>query len=163
MVYASAYSYRATVWFDLALPGPDERAWLRAKYPATWGELDPLWARMTERWRAGGPELEWYVHGTTPVGFCSLCQLVLCGGTPARNTARVVDVDGARRIFCSEPCAWIFEQDRARYAGHHDVVQRILADEAPGNLLELIRAFGLSPDSWGKDVLRGRYPWMAPP
>jgi toluene monooxygenase system protein A len=26
MVYASAYSYRATVWFDFALPGPDERA-----------------------------------------------------------------------------------------------------------------------------------------
>ena len=29
MVYASAYTYRATVWFDFALPGPDERAWLR--------------------------------------------------------------------------------------------------------------------------------------
>ena len=27
MVYASAYTYRATVWFNFALPGPDERAW----------------------------------------------------------------------------------------------------------------------------------------
>jgi hypothetical protein len=25
MIYASAGSYRATVWFDFVLPGPDER------------------------------------------------------------------------------------------------------------------------------------------
>ena len=47
MVYASAYSYRATVWFDLVVPGPRERAWLRQKYPRSWAELDPVWARVT--------------------------------------------------------------------------------------------------------------------
>jgi toluene monooxygenase system protein A len=162
MVYASAYSYRATVWFDLALPGPEERAWLRAKYPETWDDIDPIWTQVTQRWRTGGPDLEWYVHGTTPVGFCSLCQLVLCGGTPTENTARVVEVDGSRHIFCSAPCAWIFEQDRARYAGHRDVIQRILEGDAPANLLELLRTyFGLTSDSWGKDVARGRYAWLA--
>jgi toluene monooxygenase system protein A len=161
MVYASAYSYRATVWFDLALPGPGERAWLKDKYADSWDALDPIWARIAERWQTGGPELEWYVHGTTPVGFCNLCQLVLCGGTPAKNTARVVDLEGQRHIFCSEPCAWIFEQNRARYAGHRDVVKRILAGDAPANLLELLRTyFGVTPETWGKDVARGRYPWM---
>ena len=161
MVYASAYSYRATVWFDLALPGPGERAWLKDKYADSWDALDPIWARIADRWQTGGPELEWYVHGTTPVGFCNLCQLVLCGGTPAKNTARVVDAEGHRHIFCSEPCAWIFEQNRARYAGHRDVVKRILAGDAPANLLELLRTyFGVTPETWGKDVARGRYPWM---
>src|SRR5436305_2039821 len=36
MVYASAYTYRATVWFNMVVPGPDERQWLQEKYPATW-------------------------------------------------------------------------------------------------------------------------------
>jgi toluene monooxygenase system protein A len=164
MVYASAYSYRATVWFDLALPGPDERAWLRAKYPDTWDELDPVWERVTERWRQGGPTLEWFTHGTTPVGFCSLCQLVLCGGTTTANTAQTVDHAGRRYIFCSEPCLRIFAQTPERYEAHRDVVQRILAGEAPANLLELLRTyFGLTQDVWGKDVARGAYPWTAPP
>src|SRR5262249_25963283 len=43
MVYAAAYTYRASVWFDLVVPGPDERAWLREKYPRSWEALDPVW------------------------------------------------------------------------------------------------------------------------
>ena len=40
MVYASAYTHRATVWFDMALPGPAEQEWLARKYPRAgcqWG------------------------------------------------------------------------------------------------------------------------------
>jgi toluene monooxygenase system protein A len=160
MVYASAYSYRATVWFDCPLPSRDERAWLREHYPATWGDIDPVWERISERWRSGGPELEWYAHGTTPVGFCDLCQLVLCGGTPSRNSARTRDFAGRRYIFCSEPCERIWNDDRTRYASHRGVVMRILGGEAPANLLELLRVyFGLSQDLWGKDVDRGNHPW----
>jgi toluene monooxygenase system protein A len=162
MVYASAYTYRATVWFDLALPGPDERAWLREKYPASWPELDPIWEQVASRWRASGPEVEWYSHGATPVTFCDLCQLVLSGGTPRRNTAQVVTHGERKYIFCSEPCRWIFEQEPERYAAHKDVVKRILAGEAPANLVELVRRyFQLAPDEWGKDLERGRYPWLA--
>src|SRR5690606_19671081 len=62
MVYASAYSYRATVWFDFALPGPNERAWLAEKYPASWAELEPVWDRIGARWSKSGPGVEWYVH-----------------------------------------------------------------------------------------------------
>lgn len=161
MVYASAYTYRATVWFDLALPGPKERAWLTAKYPRTWQHFDPVWERITERWRQGGPGLEWYTHGATPVTFCDLCQLVLCGGTPLRNTARTLEREGKKYVFCSEPCRWIFLREPERYADHKDIVKRILAGEAPANLLELLRSFGLTEDMWGKDVARGRYPWLA--
>jgi toluene monooxygenase system protein A len=57
MLYASAYTYRSTVWFDFALPGPEERAWLRAKYPRTWNLLEPVWERIVERWRKSGPPL----------------------------------------------------------------------------------------------------------
>jgi toluene monooxygenase system protein A len=164
MVYASAYTYRASVWFDLPMPGPDERAWLREHYPASWDELDPVWERIAERWREGGPGLEWYTHGTTPIGFCNLCQLVLCEGTPQANAAQVVDRDGVRHVFCSDPCRWIFEQEPGRYAAHRDVVKRILAGEAPANLLELVRVyFGLTQDMWGKDVAGGAYPWLKSP
>jgi toluene monooxygenase system protein A len=161
MVYASAYSYRATVWFDLPLPGPDERAWLAEKYPQTWPMFEPVWSRVADRWRESGPGVEWHSHGATPVGFCDLCQLVLCGGTPENNTAVTVSRGNAKYIFCSAPCQWIFEQEPSRYQAHKDVVKRILAGEAPANVLELVRHyFGLTPDSWGKDAERGRYRWL---
>jgi toluene monooxygenase system protein A len=160
MVYASAYTYRATVWFDLVAPGPDERAWLARKYRSSWHLLDPVWSRIAERWRDSGPDVEWYTHGMTPVGFCNLCQIVLCGGTPDDNGARTLVHDGQKYIFCSEPCAWIFQREPERYAGHKDVVKRILAGEAPGNLIALLTEyFGLTSDVWGRDARRGRYPW----
>src|SRR5262249_1680701 len=163
MGYASAYTYRATVWFDFALPGPDERAWLRAKYPRSFPHFDPVWDQITERWRAIGPGVEWFTHGATPVGFCDLCQLVLSGGTPHDNSARVVEHAGRKYIFCSAPCAWIFSREPQRYADHQDVVKRILAGEAPANVLELVRSyFDLASDVRGKDMMGGRYPWLAP-
>jgi toluene monooxygenase system protein A len=161
MVYASAYTYRATVWFDLVLPGPEERAWLAEKYPKSWPELDPLWERITERWATSGPGVEWYTHGVTPIGFCELCQLVLSGGTPSNNAARVLTHGGERYVFCSEPCAYFFEAEPERYQRHRSVVKRILAGEAPGNLIELVRSyFGLSEATWGKDVRGGNYPFI---
>jgi toluene monooxygenase system protein A len=162
MVYASAYTYRASVWFDCVLPGPSERAWLAEKYPASWPEFEPIWRQVTERTRQAGPGVEWFTHGTTPVTFCDLCQLVLCGGTPRRNTAVCREHGGKQRIFCSEPCAVLFEQEPARYEAHESVVQRIASGKAPGNLLALLRTyFGLSQDHWGKDVARGDYDWLA--
>ncbi len=161
MVYASAYSYRATVWFDFALPGPDERRWLAEKYPASWPELDPVWEQLTARWKRSGPGVEWYTHGATPIGFCDLCQLVLAGGTPSKNSARVV-VNGSRKhVFCSEPCQRLFELEPERYQKHKGVVERILTGEAPGNVLELLRKyFQLDSHEWGKDVERGAYNWL---
>ncbi len=164
MVYASAYTYRATVWFDFALPGPEERAWLKQKYPRIWPQLDPIWERVTERWRKSGPGVEWYSHGATPVTFCDLCQLVLCGGTPERNTAQTLVHGGKKYIFCSEPCRWIFEKEPERYASHKDIVKRILAGEAPANLIDLVtRYFSLTPEMWGKDVAGGAYAWLREP
>jgi toluene monooxygenase system protein A len=160
MVYASAYSYRASVWFDFVVPGPRERAWLRSKYPASWDELDPVWEQIARRWAEADPGNDFAVHGTAIVGFCELCQLVLCGGTPAHNSAVVVERDGRKHIFCSEPCRWIFEREPERYGAHKDVVKRVLAGEAPPNLVAMLRRyFGLSYETWGKDVYGGNYPW----
>jgi toluene monooxygenase system protein A len=162
MVYASAYSYRATVWFDMVVPGPDERDWLRAKYPDSFPELERIWQRVSERWRDTDPGNDLGVHGTAIVGFCNLCQLVLCGGTPRANSATVTEWEGQRYIFCSEPCRWIFEGEPERYAHHKDVVKRVLAGEAPGNLAAMLREyFGLSYQTWGKDVTGGVYPFVA--
>ena len=116
MVYASAYTHRATTWFNFALPGPEERKWLRSKYPNSWDQIDPVWDRITERWRESDPGTEWGVHGATPVAFCCLCQLVLCNGTPAQNAANTLLHHGRRYIFCSDPCRWIFEKNMSAIA-----------------------------------------------
>jgi toluene monooxygenase system protein A len=161
MIYASAYTYRASVWFNFVVPGPEERAWLRHKYPASWADYEPIWERITERWRAADPGNDFAVHGTAIVSFCDLCQLVLSNGTPRRNSATTLDRDGRRYVFCSDPCRWIFEQEPERYAGHKNVVARVLAGEAPANLIALVqRYFGLRYATWGKDAFRGEYDWL---
>lgn len=161
-VYVSAYSYRATVWFNLPMPGPAEKEWLASKYPEAWRDLCPIWERLSTRWEHCDPGVDFGVHGTAIIGFCSLCQVVLSGGNKNGNTARVVDHGGRRYIFCSEPCQWIFEREPDRYARHKDLVQRVLAGEAPGNLLAMLtRYFGLSYETWGKDSYQGRYPWLS--
>ena len=161
MVYASAYCYRSSVWFDLVLPGPEERAWLRGKYPDSFPQIEPVWQRITERWQATDPGNDLGVHGTAIIGFCNLCQLVLCGGTPLRNSASVLEHEGKKYIFCSEPCRAIFESEPERYQDHNDVVKRVLAGEAPANLMALLRQyFGLTYETWGKDAMGGVYPFI---
>jgi toluene monooxygenase system protein A len=161
MVYVSAYTYRATTWFNFVMPGPDERAWLAVKYPESWPQVAPLWDRIESKWRTCDPGVDFGVHGTAIVTFCNLCQLVLCGGTPQHNTANTLVHEGRKHIFCSAPCRRIFEQDPARYAGHKDIVKRVLAGDAPGNVIELItRYFHLDYDTWGKDAYGGVYPWL---
>ncbi len=161
MVYASAYTHRATVWFDMVMPGPKERAWLKEKYPASWPQYEPIWQNIENHWRHSHKGIEWGTHGATPVTFCDLCQFVLSGGTPEHNTARTAMHDGKKYIFCSEPCEWIFKMEPARYASHKDLVKRILAGEVPTNLLEIVtRYFGLTEDSWGRDAFGGDYSWL---
>jgi toluene monooxygenase system protein A len=158
MVYASAYSYRASVWFDFVVPGPRERAWLRAKYPASWAEIDPVWEQISRRWSESDPGNDFAVHASAIPSFCSLCQLVLCGGTPSKNTAVTLEHDGQKYILCSDPCRVLFEREPERYAGHKDLVKRVLDGEAPPNIVAMVRKyFGLDYNDWGKDVYGGRY------
>jgi toluene monooxygenase system protein A len=161
MVYAAAYSYRASVWFDFVVPGPRERAWLLHKYPESFGEIEPIWEQITARWEEADPGNDLAVHATAIPTFCDLCQLVLCGGTPSKNSAIVTVHDGVKRVFCSEPCRWIFEREPERYAGHRELVKRVLAGEAPANLIGMLqRYFGLTYDTWGKDAHGGEYPFV---
>ena len=163
MIYASAYSYRATLWFNMVVPGPDERKWLRQKYPKHWDEMDAVWDAVSARWAAVGPgsENELSVHGTVLPTFCDLCQLPLCGGTPQKNAATVLSFENQNYIFCSEPCRWIFEREPARYAGHRELVKRVLSGEAPSSLPDLVtKYFQLTPETWGKDAYNGAYDWL---
>jgi toluene monooxygenase system protein A len=161
MVYASAYTYRATVWFDLVVPGPAERAWLREKYPNSWSDFEPVWEQVAASWKASGPGLDLCMYSTAIVGFCNLCQVVLCGGTPTHNTAQVVETTRGNRVFCSEPCRRIYEREPDKYAQHLGLVDRVLAGQAPANLVELLTAYcGLPEGEWGKDAYRGRYEWL---
>lgn len=164
LVYISAYTYRATTWFNFVVPSPEERKWLRQKYPKYWDYLDAAWDQVTEAVRKAGPGNEMAAHGTTMVTFCDLCQLVLCnyhGGNPPMNSASTLVYNGNKYVFCSPPCRWIFESEPERYSAHKEVIKRILAGEAPADLVKLlIEYFNLTPETWGKDMYGLNYPWM---
>ena len=112
VLYASTYTSRAPMWFDLPPLGPDERAWLREHYPQSWDQLDPVWDHVTGSGRRADAGNEPAAPRASMRGFCELCQLVLCGNTPARNEAVAAERGGEKRMFCSEPCRWLFERER---------------------------------------------------
>ena len=155
------YTYRTTLWFDVAMPDADEREWLNAKYPR-WDETyGGLWAQLERRWEAGG-EASTLSYGLP--ALCNLCQLPALFIRPGRNTACTLDLAGRRYLFCSEPCRWIFEQEASRFAAHASVVDRIVAGEAPGKLTDLHGWMGLAaPVETGKDLRRGLDPWRLDP
>lgn len=161
MVYAAAYTYRSTVWFDLVVPSPAEREWLMEKYPDSWPTLRPVWDNIDKRWEKCDVGIDFGVHGTAIVTFCDTCQFVLCEGTPTENQARTKVFGDKKYIFCSEPCERIFRDEQLRYGEHKDVVKRVLAGDAPGNVLALItQYFQLTEEVWGRDAFGGNYPWI---
>jgi len=163
MIYATAYTYRSTFWFDFVIPSPAHRQWLRRKYPKYWDDIEAVWERIEERWREVGPgaQNESAVHGSALPVFCDLCQLPLSGGTPRNNTANTLDMGEQKYIFCSEPCRWIFSREPERYAKHRELTKRVLAGEAPATFADLrSEYFRLTPDTWGKDIQAGKYSWF---
>jgi toluene monooxygenase system protein A len=143
------------------MPSPDERKWLALKYPKYWQQIDLVWDRIGQCWEACDPGIDLGVHGTSIVGFCDLCQIVLCGGTPINNTARVNRFQGQKYVFCSEPCEEIFLSEPEKYSSHKNLVRRVLDGEAPGNLLAMLtKYFGLNFETWGKDSYQGVYSWL---
>ena len=155
------YTYRTTLWFNVGSPSAAERSWLNGKYPR-WNEVyAPLWDQLEGRWQAEG-ETNTLSYGLP--ALCNLCQLPTLFIRPGRNTACTLELDGRRYLFCSEPCRWIFQQEPQRFAGHKSVVDRIVAGEAPGKLIDLQEWMGLTePAENGKDLRRGLDPWRLDP
>jgi toluene monooxygenase system protein A len=155
------YTYRTTLWFDVAMPDRAEREWLNEKYPQ-WNETyGALWEELERRWQTGG-EANTLSYGLP--ALCNLCQLPALFIRPGRNTACTIEMGGRRYLFCSEPCRWIFEQEKSRFADHTSVVDRIVAGDAPGKLTDLHRWMGLqAPAETGKDLRRGLDPWRLDP
>ena len=163
MVYASAYTYRASVWFDSGGARPRGAGLAAQQVPGSPGRRSSRCGSRSPR--AGAPPIPATTSPCTapPSSASASCASWCCAAARRRTNSRrsSPSVGGRKRIFCSEPCRWIFESEPERYAAHAGIVQRVLAGEAPANLLALLRQnFGLDYDSWGKDAFGGDYPWL---
>jgi toluene monooxygenase system protein A len=155
------YLYRATLWFDEAMPGPEQRAWLRANYPTWEKTFQPSWDHLDEAWATRG---EAATKAYVLPAICNLCQLPALFMRPGHNTACTLVRDERHYLFCSEPCRWIFEQQASRFADHNSVVDRILLGEVPGDLPGLLEWMGFNgPGELGADLHRGAdHLWKVP-
>jgi toluene monooxygenase system protein A len=155
------YSYRTTLWFDVAMPDEQERRWLSEKYHG-WNEIyAPIWDTLERRWQHEG---EASTLGYALPALCNLCQLPTLFVRPGKNTACTREAGGRKYVFCSEPCRWIFDKELSRFAGHKSVVDRIVAGVTPGKLTDLHQWMGLqAPIETGKDLRRGLDRWRLEP
>lgn len=151
------YQYRQTLWIDEPMPSPEDRAWLKEKYPTWEATFEPIWDRIEETWQERG------VNGTLPYtlpSLCNLCQLPTAFMGPHRNTACTGEYEGRKYLFCSEPCKWIFFKQPERFAQHHSVIDRVLAGECPSDLNAVLEWMGFdSIEEQGQDLHGGEHPW----
>ena len=155
------YTYRTTLWFDVAMPDARRARVAEREVPAVGGDLRAALgaARATLGGRRRGQHA--VLRAARAVQPVQLPALFI---RPGRNTACTLEVGGRRYLFCSEPCRWIFEQEKSRFADHKSVVDRIVAGEAPGKLTDLHEWMGLeAPVETGKDLRRGLDPWRLDP
>jgi toluene monooxygenase system protein A len=155
------YSYREMLWFDEASPTEPERAWLRGKYPGWADTYEPIWDRIEGAWEQYGEAAS--LAYSLPA-LCNLCQLPAVFVRPYGNTACSLTYNGRNYLFCSQPCRWIFEQQPERFAEHRSVIDKVLAGDAPSDLIDLLQWMGHdTSDTMGKDLRRGLDPWRLAP
>jgi toluene monooxygenase system protein A len=158
--YLGGYTYRPTLWMDWAVPNPDERDWLREKYPNWAQDYEPIWENIERNWATKGESAT--LPYTLPV-LCNMCQIPTCYPVGRVNTVSTVKHNGRNYVFCSEPCRWIFEQEKIRYAEHKTVLDRVFSGEAPTDFGAVLEWMGFDdPAEMGKDLHGGHHPWRVP-
>ena len=155
------YAYRPTLWFDVAMPDQEQRAWLSTAYPQWEETFGFFWDDIDRSWQTKGePETLEYALPA----LCNLCQLPTVFVRPGHNTACTATESGRSYLFCSEPCRWIFLQETSRFGGHRSVVDRVVAGSAPPGLTDLFRWMSLEvPTETGRDLRRGLDEWRLNP
>jgi toluene monooxygenase system protein A len=163
-LHLGIWTWRPTVWWNPdAGMSPPEREWLEEKYPGWNDSFGKYWDVITANIRAGQPEL------TLPETFpmvCNMCQIPVV--SPAGYAAGflkspaplLLDLDGRRYTFCSEPCKWIFEQNPGRFKGHLGLIDRFLGGLIqPPDLGGALAYMGLSPEECGQDATNYAWAW----
>jgi toluene monooxygenase system protein A len=155
-MHMGAWLNRPTLWWDpVGGVSPEEREWLRSKYPdydRHWGRL---WDMFVENIRNGREDMT--LPSTLPV-TCNLCHLPICVWKDEPDTLRTVKRGEKVYRFCSDPCQWIFEQEPERYEGHLSIVDRFVAGLIQPPTWDGVLAYmGITPEVAGKDALD--YSW----
>ena len=159
------YTYRTTLWFDVAMPDDAEREWLNAKYP-DW-EDDLRTAVGSARATAGRHGGESSTLAYALPALCNLCQLPTLFVRPGRNTACTLEIDGRQLSVLLRAVPLDLRAKRVpRFADHKSVVDRIVVGEAPGKLTDLHEWMGLrgarrdrqGPAAWPRSVAPRAHP-----
>jgi toluene monooxygenase system protein A len=154
--------WRPTVWWNPdGGVSPEERDWLEEKYPGWNANYGRHWDVITANIRAGKPEAT--LPETLPM-VCNMCHIPVVSpagynaGVLASPLPKILDRDGRRYTFCSEPCQWVFEQSPARFQGHLNIVDRFLAGHIqPPTVEGAVAYMGLSLEEQGQDATN--YAW----
>ncbi len=161
-LHMGVWYWRPTVWWNPdGGVSPEERDWLEEKYPGWNDSFGGNWDVITANIRAGRPEAT--LPETLPM-VCNMCHIPVARGGGYKlgkldsPLPRILDLDGRRYTFCSEPCQWVFEQSPARFQGHLNIVDRFLAGHIQPPTFEGALAYmGLSLEEQGQDATN--YAW----
>jgi toluene monooxygenase system protein A len=161
-IHLGLWYWRPTLWWNPdAGVAPEERDWLETKYPGWNATFGKYWDTISENVRKGKREMTY--PETFPV-TCNLCQIPIAtaagymAGHLQSPAPLMLDHNGRRYVFCSQPCKWIFEENIERFAGHQSIVDRLLTGQIlPPTIPGALAYMGLSPAECGDDATN--YAW----
>jgi toluene monooxygenase system protein A len=162
-LHLGVWYWRPTVWWNpQGGVSPEERDWLREKYPYWEKQFGPIWDVIIGNINDGRMGLT--VPRTLP-WLCNLCHLPVGTAASPRNTTYPVRSyplrhNGYTYHFCSRPCRQIWWEDRDTLH-NPTVVERLLGGEIdPPTLEGVLTWMGLTPEVMGEDAYG--YQWAGP-
>ena len=117
---------------------------------------------ITERWRERDPATTSRSTARRIVGVLRPVPARAVRRHAGDNTARVARARGRQlRLLLRAVPLDLRAGAASATPRHKDVVKRVLAGEAPANLMELVRQLlRADHETWGKDAFGGDYPWL---
>jgi hypothetical protein len=159
-LHLGLWYWRPTLWWKpQGGVSPEERDWLREKYPEWEGQFGPIWDVIVDNIRGG--RMERTLPETLP-WLCNLCHLPIgTAGSPRNEKFPVrsypLTHNGYTYHFCSRPCRQIWWEDRDTQH-NPTVIERLLGGEIQPPTVEGILAWmGLTPDVMGDDAYGYRW------
>jgi Toluene-4-monooxygenase system protein B (TmoB) len=159
-LHLGVWYWRPTVWWKpQGGVSPEERDWLRDKYPAWEERFGPIWDVIIGN--INDDRMELTLPETMP-WLCNLCHLPIgTAGSPRNDVYPVrsypLSYDGRTYHFCSRPCRQIWWEDRDTLH-NPTVVERLLKGEIqPPTPEGILTWMGLDPEVRGDDAYGYRW------
>ena len=119
----AAYALWPIAFWRYDAPSEKDCEWFESQYPGWSTYYGKFWEAYRTMTDPKQEQIPAQMFPSLPP-LCQVCQMPCVFPRPDISWARVLEKDGKKRAFCSEPCEWMFDLEPLRYLGYQNWYER---------------------------------------